>query len=239
MFYDLRIDRFMDAVADFHIARVAADLPGVRRRDHDVPADELAPVHVVPKGCRQEADPVAARAEQLIGLLENGYAGPFEIPGIDGDVFLLGQHLQPVVEPSDHDGADRTHRGDVFSLALPPLEATLHRFRDGDTLRQREADGGVDADAAVGGFFNGRNTGTRDRNLYDHIGCQAVEFLGLLNDRGRIAVQPRIGLNGETPVPAALGIEDWLQPRGTLPRHLAHQVPANLVFSGSTPLFAP
>ena len=68
----------VDAGLDRHVARVEPLLPHVRRRDHDVAADELAPVHVVAEGGREQADAVAALLEQPVSLLEHRDTRPFE-----------------------------------------------------------------------------------------------------------------------------------------------------------------
>ena len=52
---------------------------------------------------------IAALAEQAVGLLEHRDAGPLEVTGIGDDAVALHHHLQPVVEPADHDRAHRAH----------------------------------------------------------------------------------------------------------------------------------
>ena len=68
---------------------------------------------------------------------------------------LVVKDFEPVVEAADHDGADGAHGGNVEAFGFAALEAALDGLGDGDGLRQGEADGGVDADAAICGFFNG------------------------------------------------------------------------------------
>jgi hypothetical protein len=186
----------------------------VRRRDDDVAADELAPVHVVAEGRREQAQPVAALLEQAVGLLEHRHAGPLEHARIHAELVLLGVDLQPVVEAAHHDRAHRAHRADVLALALAPLQAALERLGDLDALRQREAHRGVDADAAVGRFLDGRDARARDGDLDDDVGRELREVLGLPDDRLGIAVEPRVGLHRQPAVAPAVRLEDGLQERG-------------------------
>ena len=46
---NFRVDRIVDARFDFNIAGIEANLPGMRRGNHNVAADEFAPVHVIAK----------------------------------------------------------------------------------------------------------------------------------------------------------------------------------------------
>src|SRR3954468_15393147 len=79
---DGRGDGLVDARDGVDAARVEPLLPAEGRRDDDVPADELAPVHVVAEGGGQQPGPVAALAVQAVGALEGGDAGPLEVPGV-------------------------------------------------------------------------------------------------------------------------------------------------------------
>ena len=59
--------------------------------------------------------------------------------------------------------------GPIVSMGRPSfsrrVQAALDGFGDGDALRQREADGGVDADAAIRRFFDGGDSGARWREF--------------------------------------------------------------------------
>ena len=90
---DARVDWIVDARNDFDVALVVAALPGARRRDHEVATDELAPVHVIAKGCREQAQAIASFAIDFVGLLEDGDAGPFEVAGIDERLCLSWRTL--------------------------------------------------------------------------------------------------------------------------------------------------
>ena len=92
---------------------------------------------------------------------------------------LVVENFEPVVEPADHERAHGAHGGDVEAFGLAALEAALDSFSDGDGLRQREADGGVDADAAVRGLFHGGDAGVRGGDLDDHVGRELAEADGL------------------------------------------------------------
>ena len=109
---------------------------------------------------------------------------------------FFDNYFHPVIETANHDGADRPHRCDFLAFLLTPLQTSLYGFGNGDALRQGETNGRVDTDAAIGGFLNSRNSCTRDRDLYDHIGRQPTEFFGLLDDGFGIAIKARIGLDG-------------------------------------------
>jgi len=109
--------------------------------------DELAPVHVVAKGRRKQPQPVAALAEDGVGLLENSDPATTVIR-VDGDVAPLEQDLHPVVEPATMIGAYRSHRVDV----LPRSRAPQARSTDSATAMHCgsvKAHGRVDADPAM------------------------------------------------------------------------------------------
>ncbi len=124
--------------------------------------------------------------------------------GVGADALLLHHHFQPVVQPAHHDGAHRPHRGDVLAFALAPIEAALDGFGHRHALRQREPDRGVDADR-------------RDRSLPRSPGCRRPspgssrsccgarpsKRIGLVENGGRIPVEPRIGLDGQPAVLSA------------------------------------
>src|SRR5713226_1069787 len=235
--HNLGLDGLVDSWPDLDIAGIKAHLPGVRGRDDDIAADEFAPVHVVAKGGREQADAVAALAENLVGLLEYRDASPFQVSRIDGDIVFFGDDLQPVIETANHDGADWAHSGDFFAFAFASFEPALRGFGHGEALRQREADGGVDADTSVGYFFDRRNPGTGDRDLHDHVGSDAAELLRLLHNGLGVPVESRVRLDGEAAVAAFVGIKSRLQQGRTPGRDFAHHLPGQLILSGRRHLF--
>src|SRR6202044_3861162 len=154
VFDDFRLHRLIDSRSNRDIAGVKTYLPFIRRRDHHVAPDEFTPVHVIAKSGGEQPDTISAFAKDLVGLLEYRHAGPFEVSRVGGDVLLFGYDFQPVVEPPDHDGADRTHGRDVLLFLFAALESTFHRFGHGNALRQGERNRGIYADAPVGSFFD-------------------------------------------------------------------------------------
>jgi hypothetical protein len=53
---------------------------------------------VIAKGRGEQPQPVAALAINLVSLLEDRDAGPLQIAGIDREILLVVEHLEPVVE---------------------------------------------------------------------------------------------------------------------------------------------
>jgi hypothetical protein len=88
-----RRDR-LNARMNANIAGVETNLPCIRRRDNHIAANELAPMHVVPKGQGRgkQADTATAFVENTIGLLERCYTGPFEVSRIEGDILSFGDN---------------------------------------------------------------------------------------------------------------------------------------------------
>ena len=82
---DARIDRRLDAWRRPACRWREALLPRRRRRDHDVAADQLAPVHVIAKRRGQQARAIAALAKERVGLLEHRHTRPLEMAGVGGD----------------------------------------------------------------------------------------------------------------------------------------------------------
>ena len=117
-------------------AGVEAHLPGVRHGQDDVTADELGPVQAVAVGRGEEPGPVATLAVHADGALERGDAGPVQRVGMDGDVVALDEHPHPVVQPPDHDRADRRDRGRIAAARGERVEAALDRVADRDRLRR-------------------------------------------------------------------------------------------------------
>ena len=114
-------------------------------------------------------------------------------------------------------------------FGLPPLQPALHRLGNRDCLRQRKAHRGIDADAAISGLFDRRNSRARRWDLDNHVRGQPVEPDGLRQHRIRVAIVPWICLNRETAVAPFLAIEDRLQQPGRIRRHLLHNHPRNLI----------
>ena len=121
---------------DLDVTRVESDLPGVGRRNHNVAADQFAPVHVIPKRRREQANSIAAIAKMRYAFLKDGDAGPFEIARIDRDIFFFDHHLQPIIEAADHDACTPVPSWKYPCLPFAPLEAALDRLGNGNALRQ-------------------------------------------------------------------------------------------------------
>src|SRR3984893_10036614 len=209
--HDLWINRLVDARTNLNIAGVQANLPRVGRRNDNIATNKFAPVHVVAKRCRQQANAITPRAKNLIGPLEYRDAGPLQVSGVEGNIFLFGDDLQPGIEPCGHDGTYRPHGRNILTLFFASDQTAPHRFSNRDALRQREANRRVNADPAVSRFLDGRNPSASHRNLHDHIGREPVEFLRLPHDGLGVTIEPRVGLYGEPSVPPLMRIEDRLQ----------------------------
>src|SRR5215469_8863957 len=227
----LGIDRIVDAWPNIDIAGVKTNLPRVGWRDYNLSTDKLAPMHMIAKGSRKQTDSVAALAEDLVGLLKYRNPGPLQISRVDGDVLLFGDNLQPVIESADHDRANRTHAGNVLAFPFPPPQSALRRFGYSNRLRQSEANGRVNGNAAVSGFLNRWDTCSRDRDFHNHVGCNAGKFLRLLDDAVRIAIKARIGLDRQSSIPALVRLKRRSQQACSFGGHLAHQLPADFALS--------
>src|SRR6202789_1481057 len=105
-FNNLGPHRFIHSRSYADVARIKTDLPLVGGRDDHVASDKLAPLHMIAKGGREQPEAVPALTIDAIRFLEYSHAGPLKIARIEGDVALLCDHLQPVIEPPAHDGAD-------------------------------------------------------------------------------------------------------------------------------------
>src|SRR5579872_5737591 len=154
LIHNFGIDRLIDPRDDLNIARIEANLPFVRRRDHDLSTYEFAPVHVIAESRGEKPDAIFTLAKDLVRLLEGGDSSPLEVARVGRDRIHFRLNLEPVVEASHHDGADGTHRGNVLALGLPAVQTAFDSFRDGNALRKRETNRGVDTDAAMRGLFN-------------------------------------------------------------------------------------
>src|SRR5712692_2474813 len=210
-FQDPWINRLVDARTNLNVAGVQANLPRVRWRNDDITTDEFAPVHVVAKSRRQQAYAIATLPKNLVGFLEYRDAGPLQVSRIDRDIFLFGDDLQPVIEPSDHYGAYRSHGRNFLTIFLSSGQTALYRFSNRDALRQREANRRVEADPAVSRFLDGGNPSASYGNLYDHVRRKPVEFLGLPHDGLGVTIEPWIGLYREPSVSPLMRIKDGLQ----------------------------
>src|SRR5271165_2294851 len=215
------LDRLVDARTDLDIAGIVAKLPCVRRRNDDITANKLAPVHVIAKRRREQSDSIAPLSKDLIRLLEYRHPSPLQISRIYGDVLLLGGELQRVIEPPDHDRTHRSHGRDIFAFALAPFKAALNRLGYGKSLWQGEANSRVDADPAISSLLDRWNTGASHGDFHDDIGRESVEFLCLRQNRLGVAIQPRVSLHREPAVFAAVRIEDRLQKASAFDRDFA------------------
>ena len=100
------------------------------------------------------------------------------------------------------------------AFRFAPLEAALHGLSDGDGLGEGKADGGVDADAAVSGFFNRGDSGARGGDFDDHVGREPAEVDGLRQHCLGVAVIARVSLNRQAAVAAFFALEDGQQKPG-------------------------
>src|ERR1700693_2498279 len=67
--FDIRAHRLVDARGNFDVASIDPNVPGVGRGDHQISADEFAPVHVVAKSGGEQAGSITSLAEEPISLL--------------------------------------------------------------------------------------------------------------------------------------------------------------------------
>src|SRR4026207_1037163 len=67
-------DRRVDPRLHPDVAGVETLLPGLWRRDPPISADQFAPVHVIAERGREQAQPIAARAVDTVGVLEDRHA---------------------------------------------------------------------------------------------------------------------------------------------------------------------
>src|SRR5882724_9218133 len=86
---NFRIDGAIDSRNDLNVASVKADLPFVRRRDHDIPINEFAPLHMIAEGSRKQRDTISELKKDLVCFLEDCDAAQFEIAVINCNVFKL------------------------------------------------------------------------------------------------------------------------------------------------------
>src|ERR1700733_12606441 len=166
LIYDFGVHRLVNLWGDTYIAAIEADLPLIRRRNHHIAAYQLAPLHVVAECRRQQTDTIAALAINLISLLEYGNSCPLQISGLENNVLFFRNHFQPIVQPASHNRADWAHPGYVQACLLSSRETTLYGFGHCNALRQRKRDRRIDADAAVGGLFDGSNACMGRRDLH-------------------------------------------------------------------------
>ncbi len=147
------------------------------------------------KAALREAQAIAAGLVDLIGLFEDRDAGPLEIAGIDGEIVLVVEDLEPVVEAADHERADGAHGGDGKAFGFAAFEAALDGLGNGDGLGEGETDSGVDADAAIRRFLDGGDTGAGGGDLDDHVGRELREVNGLRKHGLSVAVVARVSLD--------------------------------------------
>ena len=101
--------RVVDPRPDLHVRGIEAPLPGGRKREDDIPPDELRPVVVVPDRRAQQARPEASRPELAVGPLEHGNTAPRQRVGIDREPVPLDDHPQPVLDAPHHERHHGTH----------------------------------------------------------------------------------------------------------------------------------
>jgi len=140
---------------------------------------------------------VAALVEDAVSAFEAGDAGPGKVIRVYVDAFLFNAHLHPIIGAADHDGADRRHLVYRFSFRCAAVETAFHRLSHCDGLRYGETDGCVDRYTLVGGFFDRFNPGAGDRSFDLHIWCKCIKVDGMIGNTFGIAVQLRVGLDGE------------------------------------------
>src|ERR1035437_5286695 len=104
----------------------------------------------------------------------------------------------------------------MVPLSFPALQAPVHRLCNCNGLRQRQADGRVDADSTVGGFLDCDDTRAGSCDFNDHVRSQPAEPNGLSQYRVGVALVPGISLDRETAVPSFLSIKDRLEQFGSI-----------------------
>ena len=122
---------------------------------------------MVAVGGDQQPRPVAALAVERGRPLEHGDPGPDRArPGRRSDVVALADRLHPVVEPTDHQRADRAHRR--RRRGRPRSRRSRPRSTAAPTAsawRQRERHRRVDRDAERGRLLDRHEAGGRGREL--------------------------------------------------------------------------
>src|SRR5713226_4854987 len=224
---DIGVDRLVYARHRFDPTLVQPDLPAERRRDYDVSADQLAPVHMIAERRRKQPRAKSLLPVDGIRFLEHGDPRPLQVPGVEGERLALDHDLQPIVETADHQGADRAHRGDIESFSLPPPQPPFHRVTHCQRLCEGERDRGVDADASVGNILDGFDARSYGGDLHDDVRREPGELHGLLHDGPWVAVQPWIGLDGEPAVAAGVLREDRLEQTGSFYGEFPDHLPAD------------
>src|SRR5260370_25850154 len=68
LIHDFGIDGLVDSWNNLDVTPVEADLPLVRRGDHDISPHEFAPMHMIAEGSRGEPNTAAALAKKLGGF---------------------------------------------------------------------------------------------------------------------------------------------------------------------------
>ena len=101
--------------------------------------------------------------------------------------------------------------GDGKAFGFAATEAAFYSLSNGNGLGEGETDGGVDADAAIGGFLNGGNAGASGGDLDDHVGRELAEADGLHEHGCGVAVVARVRLDGEAAIAAFFALEDWAE----------------------------
>src|ERR1022692_1283858 len=207
------LDRHIDARDRDDAAGVEAELPRVRDRHAQVPADKLGPVQVVTVRRGEQPAAVAALGEDGVSAFGDGQPGPVERSRIDRETITIDHYLQPVVEPAHHDPRDRGQSGGVTAGPSQPVEPALHRLSGRDRLAQRERDrrGGVDAAARC--LLDGCQAAGRHRELDVDVRGEPGEPHALLDHARRVAVVRRVRLDRLPALPGVLALKHGQQRR--------------------------
>jgi len=166
------------------------------------------------------------QTQSVTPLLIN-FVGPFhhrgpsqvDISRCGSDVITVGDNANPVIHPAAHDGTDRAHGCDVPTLGFATLQTAFDGFGNRDCLSYGEANGGVNADAFVGSFFNSGYAGSADGDFNLHIVSQSGETAGLFEQHLGISIIFSGSLNGKAALFALVFIINRLEQFSTLDSH--------------------
>ena len=171
---------------------------------------------------------IAALAVDADGALERGDPRPVERVGMDGDAVALGEDPHPVVEPPDHDRADRRDGRGVAAGRGELVQPALDRLGDRDRLRDREADRGIDADPGRRRRLDRGDPGPRRGELDLDVRRQAREAEPLLEHPLGVRVVRRVRLDRQPALAPALAHEHRFEHGGAADGHLLDHGPGDV-----------
>ena len=207
----LGVNRFIYAWDNLVVRVVNALLPLERRRDHEVATDKFGPLQDVAECGAQHPGVESALDEDLVGALDRGNAGPLQVSGVDKEAVALGHDFEPVVKATGHNCHYRSHFVNGLAFGYTTLQPSLDGLSRFHCLRYGEGHRHVDRNATVGGLLDRLYAHRGAGDLDDDVWRKITELFGLVCQSLGVAMQPRIGLDGETTVSALVLDEDRLE----------------------------